>query len=660
MSGFFDFDKKAIGPTFEKKETLAASIRPRKVQDSNIITSSFGGGPSVQRYNPYTENLSEELLFQTWMPKDEPSLNALYRNIHTYDAISGSAIDLIATLPFSDFNLVGVEDPKILQIYERSVENLDMANIMPDLTVEFLTIGKVVYSLLFDPKEGVWSDMIPQDIDLCEITPIPVNGFDPKIDIKVSSEFRKFLQSPDPRDKTALDRIPDSLKAKLSRGGMLPLEPLNTLFVGRKTNPLDIGTSFLARTLPFYAIEKALIDGTLMESRRRQRAILHVTAGIEDLWEPQPEEMESIAQLFMQADEDPTGAIVVTRTGVESNEIRQGGDFWKLGDEWAWLADGKMRAMGINESFLSGDAVYSTLEIALSVFIEMIRVLRETLTARVFYRNIFQTLAKVHGFVKRTPAELNHRIRIERSVPENEDRKKYPGRNAYDDIQPGQLIMPKVQWEKQLRPEADESYLDILEKMQEVGIPVPLRTWSAAGGLDIDEIMGQLDDDKELRAKVTEWKKTSGTDEESGAWGSVKDILWNKDGNFLALNKRDMKKVLKGIQNNRNIDPMQVAAKVLKNNKEKIETAEYLLGRIGVCPYEDPDKKVLDKVAHHINTVAEENKGDKKVNRRIGWEYTAMGKMVGGNNGKGKPMKEIPTVMDRLPSSSPTLYSGVN
>ncbi len=84
MSGFFDFNRKAIGPEFDRKETLASSIRPRNANNREIVTSSFGG-PSVQRYNPYTENLSEELLFQTWMPTDEPSLNALYRNIHRYD-----------------------------------------------------------------------------------------------------------------------------------------------------------------------------------------------------------------------------------------------------------------------------------------------------------------------------------------------------------------------------------------------------------------------------------------------------------------------------------------------------------------------------------------------------------------------------------------------
>ncbi len=661
MGGIFDFDNKAIGPTFEKKKVFAASTRPRKVLNKNMVTSSYGGRSSshnTQRYNPYTENLADELLFQSWLPQDEPSLNALFRNIHKYDAIAGSAIDLISTLPYSDFNLTGIEDTEILKIYETSVENIDIENIMPDLTVEFLTIGKVIYSLLFDQTNGVWSDMIPQDIDLCDLLPIPVHGFDPKIDLRVDPEFRRFLSSPDPRDRDAIDKIPEQLKSKMIAGGIVPLEPLNTLFVGRKTNPLDIGTSFLARTLPFYAIEKALIDGTLIESRRRQRAILHITAGIEDLWEPTPEEMDSIAALFMQADEDPQGAIVVTRTGVESQEIRAGGDFWKFGDEWGFLADGKMRAMGINESFLSGDAVYSTLEIALSVFVEMIRTLRDKLTARVFYRNIFQTLARVHGFVKRTPADLSHRIRIDRSVPPSDKSKnfRYPSSDSVTQIQPGELLIPKVQWSKQLRPEADENYLDVLETMKEVGIPIPLRTWAAAGGLNIDQVLDMMEEDTELRKEIASYKGSSDEDE-GGAWGSVNDILWNKEGNFLALNKRDLKKVLKDIKSNRNRDPLEVTSKVLKGNQDKLEAAEYLLNRMGVCDIKSDDK-TIKKVTSHINNVAEENKGDKKINRRVNWEYRSISKMRGKD--KEKKVREIPTVMDRLPNTSSKLYSGVD
>lgn len=673
MPGFFDFNRKAIGPEFARNEILASSVRPRKGKQ-RIITaagtsSGFSGmnyagstsrnSPSVQRYNPVQENLAEELLFQTWLPRDLPSIHQLFRDIHQYDAIAGSAVDLISTLPWSDFNLVGIEDRKVMQVYEESVVNLDIRNAMAEMTTEFLVIGQIVYSLLFDNRRGVWTDMLPQDIDACRITPIPIHGYEPKIDVKLGSEFKKFLSSPDPRDKEAVQAIPEDFLKKLSTGGWIELEPLNTLFLGRKTNPLDLGTSFLARTLPFYAIEKALIDGTLLESRRRQRAILHIQAGIEEMWEPTPEEMDSIASMFIQADEDPHGAVVVTRTGIEANEIRAGGEFWKLGDEWTFLSEAKMRALGINEAFLSGEAVYNTMEVALSVFVETLRNLREVLTYRIFERNIFPVLARAHGFVQRSQAELDHRIRVAKTDKHGRVR-NYPSMRESMRLKETQLILPKIHWAKQLKPEADEPYLEVLSKMEEKGIPIPLRTWAAAGGINLETQMKMMDEDAKIRKQIADWKASSGTGVKEGeAWGGVDELIWGANKKFLGLKKREYREVLRAVRKNGK-DPKAIIAKTLGENEDKIEAACYVLKRTGLLPEYTPKSETLKKVANHINKIAEA-KNDKILNRKVAYEYMAMGQMMNPKHGRGNPYENIAKMnqFDGIPNTSRSLFSGV-
>ena len=64
--------------------------------------------------------------------------------------------------------------------------------------------------------------------------------------------------------------------------------------------------------------------------------------------------------------------------------------------------------------------------------------------------------------------------------------------------------MPSIHWHKALKPEADKEYLELLTTLQGVGLPIPLRMWAAAGGLSIDELMSDLDDDKKLRNTIAE------------------------------------------------------------------------------------------------------------------------------------------------------------
>lgn len=58
----------------------------------------------------------------------------------------------------------------------------------------------------------------------------------------------------------------------------------------------------------------------------KARSILHVTVGIPGQWEPTDEELEAVTAIFKDALDDPKGAVVATRTGIESHVLPIQGD----------------------------------------------------------------------------------------------------------------------------------------------------------------------------------------------------------------------------------------------------------------------------------------------------------------------------------------------
>lgn len=338
----FAFNRqKIVGSVQSKGRTTLAGA-------ANNYTSSM-----TNIWADYSTSVLEGVVTDT----SERALNALYREIYIYDTVAGPAVDLMSTLPWSNFTLQGIDDKKVLQIYQDSLEELDIINLMIQATVSYQTLGKLIGSLIFNDTKGIFTDLIVHNPDDCEVIPIPLRGYDPKINLKISPEFKKFLKSKDPRDREAISEINPRMLQKLN-SGKVELEPLNTIYLARASIPGVDSMSYYTRVLPIWLVEKALMRGTIIGAWRRQRSILHVMIG-DDEWEPTDDQLQAIAGLFTNADQDPQGAVVVTRPGVETNEIRTGTDFWKVSDEWDVFSAAKMRALGINEEFLSGNANYN-------------------------------------------------------------------------------------------------------------------------------------------------------------------------------------------------------------------------------------------------------------------------------------------------------------
>jgi hypothetical protein len=440
------------------------------------------------------------------VPESEDMLRRYYRDIYYYDAVAGAAVDLFSNFPFSDFSLTGCKEDR-LEKYHESMVRLNVRSLMPEISTAYLVDGSFVSSLIFNEKDKVFIDLLMYPIDDCKIDTLPLYSTDPKIVVRNNESLRRFMNS---NEKQAIS-LRNLLSAEMQRAFKAPsfqLDPLTTLYIARRTLPGAEPTSWLKRVLPAYLIEKALYRGTLVEVNKRQRSMLHVKMGDEN-HEFTPEEMAETVNQFQLADLDPLGAVIGTRNNVDATEIRQGGDFWKWTDNIDVLTPYKLRALGISEAFLSGDAAYSNVETALSVFMENADAYRSFLSYETFTNKTFPIVAVSNDFFK------------EGKKTDTTTRTKM----VYQVANPSDLDIPVVRWHKRLEAKSEDNMMDLLDSLSEKGVPIPLRMYAAAAKVDLESLMHDLEQDASIRKKISEITgkdvPAAGPPEEGGEFASA-------------------------------------------------------------------------------------------------------------------------------------------
>jgi hypothetical protein len=457
----------------------------RKKETANVmpfLTDAAGGRNSLSMTR--TGPLAFNYMLTGLVPEHEELLRRYYRDIYLYDQVAGSAVDMISQFPFSAYTLTGA-DKEQLEKFNESLFRLNLRSLMPEISSSYLVDGMFIGTLVFNHQDKVFIDILLHNPDDAKIEPSPFYSNDPQITIVNNATTKKFMASNEKWAVQIRKMFSQQFLQALSHTAY-ELNPMTTLYIPRRTLPSRPATSFLKRILPIYLLEKQLYRGTLVEAHKRQRSMLHVTAG-DDNWEPTPEELDALVAVFQQAELDPLGAVISTRTSVQAQEMRQGGDFWKWTDQADVLVPYKLRALGISEAFLSADANFSNSETALSVFLENMDAYRSFLTYKVFENKIFPIVAVANNFWKKGAKRPEHKTL---------DNMAYDAKGQHD------LILPKVSWHKSLEARRDDNPMDLLTTLSEKGLPIPLRMWASAAKIDLDTLLYELNDDAQYRAKI--------------------------------------------------------------------------------------------------------------------------------------------------------------
>jgi len=475
--------------TYSSPEPIGSKLSSRAPR---METASGGASTSLSAAGG--SNTANQDGFLTGLMSDNMAqLNKMHRDMYSNDAICGSAVDLQSALPFSDFDIFGVSEDRI-EAFQSAIAQLNLRSSAEHMTRHYMVDGAYASTLVFDKATTTFRDQIPYEFQNLKFDWSPLLSQDPVITAKVGTETKKFLSADGQHHRSLLKSVPAPLLRALKEGEF-ELDPLSTIFLARRPFMHGGCVSYLRRCLPAYLIEKTLYRGTLFEVGRRQRANVHVQAG-DDLWEPTPEELSALANVFQQTDLDPMGAIVVTRNAITVGEFRQAGDFLKWTDVFDILTTIKLKALGISDSFLSSDSTYSNADNALVIFMENQNAYRDFWTHTVLTNKIFPLIATVKGYYKGGQQGKREQA--------NDSGTGLAIKTVNDT---SKLDIPQVRWRKRLTAGNDQNLFDSLEKMAEKGIPVPYRLWIAASGLDASTLLNELSDNDNLEKQFDQYRK---------------------------------------------------------------------------------------------------------------------------------------------------------
>lgn len=495
---------------------VASADGRRTVQQSSVMyNNGMGGGNTVIGGMIGTPGVYYGML-QGILVEDESILQQVYEDIYQYDVSCGTTVDLRSTLASSGFTLSNIDD-KHLDVFQSSINRLGFPTIVPQVYLDMYVRGKFISTLLYNRPKKEFSDQIIHSAKDCRIIDNPLYSGKPVIKFRPPESMIEFFTDDSEHAKSTRERLNPEMVRLLSNSGQVDLDDLLTVYVPRPTiSGCARGVSMYRRVVPIYVLEKLLYRGTISEAQRRQRAITHIQAG-SDNWQPVDVELQTIVAMFQQADLDPVGAILATRNDVQVNDVRPGGDFWKWTDVSDTTTQLKLRAMGVSEAFLSGESTYSGMEVSLSVFLENLRSDRDYVTQSLFDNHLLPLIAHVNDLVKdpRKTATGNSYGTRPQSM---KSKGKLTGNTAFDITDASKYLVPKINWEKSLRPEADTEYLQTLDTLVEKGIPIGASMYAAAGGISIDEILSHQAKEVDLMKRIQDYKKEL---EKIGGGGAV-------------------------------------------------------------------------------------------------------------------------------------------
>lgn len=401
--------------------------------------------------------------------------NRYWRLFYKMDPIVGNCIDMYGDMPWSQFQLTGPGvEGSIAKTMEAMCEETDLLTTLAAMVREFFVVGEVCPHLFFDDTKGYWTHIALHNPDQLEIIDAPFIKMDPIIQFIPDDRLRTVITSNNPLLRGIREKMPPQLLAQLQAKQNIPLSPVNATFIPRKLHFYDTrGTSIFSRLWRIFMYEDAVFNASIQTARRHAGPIKVAKLGNPQTgWIPGPEHESKLLQLLAQAELDPH-AWLVYHYGIEFEQVGTTDRMMSIKAEWDTIERIKLIALGISKSFLHGEVTYASAATGLQVFLSRLKAMRTFFEQKWILPKFFQTMAEINGWIRRSPAEIQHRFRIKRSQRELIEENRY--------------IRPKIVWEKTLDPAVDANLINAMQVLESMQCKFSKTTKMATVGVSFEE-----------------------------------------------------------------------------------------------------------------------------------------------------------------------------
>ena len=460
----------------------------KKGGSTNVnMSSSMQSGSSMQSaaqaplYYDYRWSTPDKYYF----PRNRIVANSIWREIYKRDAVVATATDMYAEMPWSEFDLSGLDDPVVKRTYEQLFSNLNLVSKLPDFTKDYLVTGECVLHALFNEEEGLWSRVEAFNPDFVRVQGVGLAAEYPLMWLMPTPELKKIINATDPRVRKLQKSLPRELVNAVRMNKEVPLDSLNTTFIARFRNSTDLrGTSIYTRVYRVIMYEDFIVNASLAIAQRHAAPMRLFKMGDPATgWLPTDEDIASFMEQLSMAESDPLGAIV-THANVTCELVGVSDRVLLISKEWDFIERMKLLALGISKGVLMGEASFAGSAAGMQVLMERLASLRHRFEKEWIIKKLCLPIAKMHKFYKRPKAELDHRIRVKTT----------------DDLVP---LVPQIRWKKDLEPTKEIALLNVWRDLKERGL-ISDRTYSQGASVDLDVERRNIEEEIEYRKAFQE------------------------------------------------------------------------------------------------------------------------------------------------------------
>ena len=478
------------------RQGSARYIRAKKAQDMfRRADLSYGGmagnvmsvGDAVAYGSPQWYNPLIGSQDKYYFPASQERQNTIWRTYYELDPVVGSATDLFSDLPWSDFTLSGVEDKTILHAYEDCLNKLNLPSLLPGMTKELIMKGKVVPHLIFSNEHGYWVHCAVHDPSYVGVQGRGIVGIPPLLDLVPTPEMQWMAKSSDPRMAEFRRHLPIDVIEKILAGQPIHLSDINVTYIARKTCLYDVmGTSLYTRLFQVQMYSDALWNAALAVARRNAVPLRVFKLGDpQSGWFPTQDDYDAFLAQLEQAELDPA-SILIYHFGLDIEYVGTSDKFLKVSEEKDFLNATKLAALGVPESILGGEAVFSSADAGLQVMIERLAALRQKFMSEWIIPKILKPIALANEFYQTTRLDAIKRNRRGMPILSEND-----------------LVIPTIRWHKSL--EVRDSFLaEVYKDLMDRGFMSNKSYASMVAGIDLDSEVENLAEDKRLRDRARE------------------------------------------------------------------------------------------------------------------------------------------------------------